>query len=71
MRRRSFDAGNMAHARVAIGRTGLNSGQREYVAIGFADGHTLNVREVNAPTGRRSPTRVEQAVFAINEMLAE
>lgn len=62
---------DVAHITIEEGRTGLNSGQREYLAVQTNDRTTWRHKELNAPSGQRhrSPCRVHDALGASNREL--
>lgn len=56
---------------IEVGRTGPNSGHREFLAVQMNDGTTWRHTELNAPSGRwhRLPCRVHDALRASDREL--
>lgn len=63
---RSLDIQEVQYASIQIGRTGLASGDRQFIRLILADGTDQEFRQFNAPSGLDRPTVVERAVEAVN-----
>jgi hypothetical protein len=67
MRTRRFPLSDLTGVEVAIGRTGMNSGEREYLIFERSDGPRFSFKELNAKPGEDSIVQLAEA--AISERL--